>query len=115
MIRDGPEEELIEELALISEIRNVLKNILKEAKGQQVRLIQHFFEEIFIYFFTTFEQIVNRAARERLEYDWSDKKDAFEIDTLNSALNNKSTTVLFKPGATRYMNESVALVWLGLS
>lgn len=49
--------------------------------------------------------MANRAARERLEYDWSDKKDAFEIDTLNSGLTNRSTTILFKPGATRHMNE----------
>lgn len=47
----------------------------------------------------------NRTARERLEYDWSDKKDASEIDAINCGLNNTSTTVYFKPGATRFMDE----------
>lgn len=47
----------------------------------------------------------NVAARERLEYDWSDKKDAFEIETVNCRLNNKSTTSLLRPGATRFLDE----------
>lgn len=45
------------------------------------------------------------AGRERLEYDWSDKKDAFEIETVNCRLNNKSTTSLLRPGATRFLDE----------
>lgn len=51
------------------------------------------------------QQSQNRAARERLEFDWSDKKDAAEIDALNAGLNNRSTTKLFKHGATRFINE----------
>lgn len=50
-------------------------------------------------------QVENRTARERLEYDWSDKKDAAELTALNCLLNNSSTTVLFRPGAVRYMDE----------
>lgn len=68
----------------MSEIRDVLTRTLKDITAQQVE---------------------NRTARERLEYDWSDKKDALEIDTINCGLNNTSTTVLFKPGATRYLDE----------
>lgn len=86
MIRDGPEEELIEELALISEIRNVLNRLLQEVDAQQAE---------------------NKAAQERLEHDWSNKKEAYEIDSLNSSLKNSSATILFKPGATRYMDEFV--------
>lgn len=40
-----------------------------------------------------------------MEYDWSDKKDAAEITARNCQLNNASTTVLFRPGATRYQDE----------
>lgn len=40
-----------------------------------------------------------------MEYDWSDKKEAHEIEAINCHLTNKSTTTLFKPGATRYPNE----------
>lgn len=84
MIRDRPEEELIEEIALISEIRNVLNATLNDINAQQND---------------------NRAARERLECDWSDKLHAYEIDSRNTALNNKSHEKLFKPGATRFMDE----------
>lgn len=83
LIRDGPEEELIEEIALISEIRNVLNSTLNDINTQQNE---------------------NRAARERLECDWSDKMHAYEIDARNTALNNKSHEKLFKPGATRFMD-----------
>lgn len=74
----------MEEIALISEIRNVLRNLQKEVEAQQDQ---------------------NRAARQRLEADWSDKKHAYGIDSINSSLNNKSATVLFRPGATRYLDE----------
>lgn len=83
LIRDGPEEELIEEIALISEIRNVFHTTLNDINAQQSE---------------------NRAAREHLESDWSDKMHAYEIDSRNSALNNKSHEILFKPGATRFMD-----------
>lgn len=76
--------ELIEELALIAEIRNVYNATLHEINGQQGE---------------------NRAARERLESDWSDKKCAYDIDSVSGALNNKSRDTLFAPGATRFMNE----------
>lgn len=84
LIRDNPDEELVEEIALISEIRNVLRNLQKEVEAQQDQ---------------------NRAARQRLEADWSDKKHAYGIDSINSSLNNKSATILFRPGATRYLDE----------
>lgn len=84
LVRDVPEEELIKEVAMISEINDLFQRTLNDISQQQIE---------------------NRTARERLEYDWSDKKDASEITSRNCALNNTSTTVLFKPGATRYMDE----------
>lgn len=93
LIRDVPDEELIEEIALISEIRNVLNNMLKEVNAQQDQ---------------------NRAAKQRLEADWSDKKHAYGIETINSSLNNKSTLTLFRPGATRFLDElsNYAVFWV---
>lgn len=51
------------------------------------------------------QQEENRAARQRLEMDWSDKKHAYEIDSINSGLNDMSRDTLFKPGATRFMDK----------
>lgn len=89
LIRDEPEEELIEEIALISEIRNVLQQTLANVEMQQKD---------------------NIAARERLEFDWSDKKDAFEIEMVNCRLDNKSRTSLFRPGATISLEKYVELL-----
>lgn len=86
LIRDAPEEQLIRELALIYEIRQILEKTLKDIEAQQ--------EE-------------NRAIKLQMEHDWSNKKDAYEIETVNCGLNNSSRTTLFKPGATRYPAESV--------
>lgn len=84
LIRDRPEEELVRELALIHEIKLLLEKTLKAIEEQQ--------EE-------------NRAIKLQMEHDWSNKKDAHEIETVNCGLRNTSTTTLFKPGATRYPTE----------
>ena len=36
-----------------------------------------------------------------MEYDWSDKKEAYEIETYCIGLNNKSPSIQYKPGAAR--------------
>lgn len=79
-MRDVPEEELVNELALLAEIRQLLKKTLEDFEQQQVE---------------------NRTARERLEYDWSDKKEAYEIDSINVGLDNNSKIIMFRPGAVR--------------
>ncbi|XP_030376712.1 tektin-4 [Scaptodrosophila lebanonensis] len=87
LVRDQTEEELVNELALIAEIRRLLKKTLEDFEAQQVE---------------------NRTARQRLEYDWSDKKEAYEIDTINLSLNNYSKTILFRPGAIRQPPEQAS-------
>ncbi|XP_059220826.1 tektin-4 isoform X2 [Stomoxys calcitrans] len=87
LVRDAPEEELINELALIAEIRQLLKKTLEDFEQQQVE---------------------NRSARQRLEYDWSDKKEAYEMDSANAHLQNKSTTIMFRPGAVRQPPEQAS-------
>jgi tektin-4 len=80
LVRDEPEVELIKEISLISEIKRQLNQSLKDMQAQQM---------------------ANQAARERLEYDWSDKKEAYENEAINCNLTNTSSTTLFKPGAVR--------------
>lgn len=84
LVRDNPEEELINEISMIAEIQGLFNMTLNDITQQQIE---------------------NRTARERLEYDWSDKKDASEIDAINCGLKNNSTTILFKPGSVRHLNE----------
>lgn len=91
LVRDQAEEELVKELALIAEIRRLLKKTLEDFEQQQIE---------------------NRTARQRLEYDWSDKKEAYEIDGVNVNLNNNSKTIMFRPGAIRQPPEQASeLYW----
>ncbi|KAH8279756.1 hypothetical protein KR054_004259 [Drosophila jambulina] len=87
LVRDQVEEELVNELSLIAEIRRLMQKTLEDFEMQQVE---------------------NRTARQRLEYDWSDKKEAYEIDTLNMGLNNLSRTIMFRPGAVRQPPEQAS-------
>jgi tektin-4 len=84
LVRDEPEEELIKEKALISEIRALFKKTLADIEAQQCE---------------------NRTNKERMEFDWSDKKDAHENDSRNSHLNNRAPAIMFKQGATRFPSE----------
>lgn len=84
LVRDEPEEELIREKALIAEIRALFKKTLADIESQQSE---------------------NRTNKERLEFDWSDKKDAHENDSRNSQLNNKAAAIMYKAGATRFPSE----------
>lgn len=80
LVRDTSEEELVNELALIAEIKRQLQKILQDFEAQQQE---------------------NRSAKKRLEFDWSDKQEAYDIDTINLGLNNHSRTVMFHVGAIR--------------
>jgi tektin-4 len=51
----------------------------------------------------------NKAIKQCLEMDWSDKKETYEVEAINAGLNNTSTTLLFKPGATRFPDGYVNL------
>ncbi|KAJ8939757.1 hypothetical protein NQ318_004171 [Aromia moschata] len=84
LVRDEVEDELIKELALCSEIRDIFSRTLKDIEIQ--------LEE-------------DKTAKQRLEVDWSDKTVSHDIDSINVALNNRSTTLLFKPGAVCFPDE----------
>lgn len=84
MVRDEVEEGLMKELGLCAELRELFARTLRDVELQLVE---------------------NKAAKSRLELDWSDKQQAFDMESVNVALNNRSTTLLFKPGATRFPEE----------
>lgn len=84
LCRDDVEEELIKELALTAEIRDQFNRTLKDVEAQLVE---------------------DKTAKQRLEYDWSDKKEANELEALNVSLNNRSNILMFKPGATIFPEE----------
>lgn len=84
LVRDEVEEELIKELALCAEIRDLFNRTLGD--------LSHMIVE-------------QKAAKQRLESDWSDKKAAFETEALAVGLNNRSTVIMFKPGSTRYADK----------
>ncbi|KAF5269263.1 hypothetical protein FQR65_LT02564 [Abscondita terminalis] len=84
LVRDEVEEELIKEMALISEIRETFARTLKDVELQLLE---------------------DKTAKQRLEYDWCDKTIAHELESVNCALNNKSTILMFKPGSTIFPEE----------
>ncbi|CAG9797111.1 unnamed protein product [Chironomus riparius] len=91
IVRDEPEEELIKEKALISEIRLLFIKTLSEIEAQLRE---------------------NRTNKDRMEFDWSDKKDAHENDSRNCQLGNKSLAIMFKAGATRFpADQSTEIYW----
>ena len=44
----------------------------------------------------------NREEKKKLEFDWSDKKEADELDTKCAILRNEDTNKQFYPGAARF-------------
>ncbi|XP_067008025.2 tektin-4 [Anabrus simplex] len=83
LVRDQPEEELIKEVSLMSEVRDLMNRLLKQME-EQLRC--------------------NKAIKQRLEMDWSDKKECYDFESLNINLKNTSPTILFRPGATRFQD-----------
>ncbi|XP_030745690.1 tektin-4 [Sitophilus oryzae] len=91
LVRDEVEEELIKELSLCSEIRDIFSRTLKDIQTQLTE---------------------DRTAKQRLEYDWSDKQLSLEIDSLNASLDTRSTVLMFKPGAVIFPeNQSTPEFW----
>jgi len=80
---------LLQEAALIAEVGDLMSRQLKQVEEQ----LQH-----------------NKAIKQRLEMDWSDKNEAYEIEAINAGLHNSSKTLLFKPGATRFPDGYVAQI-----
>ncbi|XP_011639079.1 tektin-4 isoform X1 [Pogonomyrmex barbatus] len=80
LVRDNVEKQLTKEIALCSEIRDLLNKTYEEIEMQMVEL---------------------KAAKARLENDWSDKIHTYNIDSVCVNLSNDSPLLLWKAGATR--------------
>jgi tektin-4 len=44
----------------------------------------------------------NKAAKAKLEDDWSDKQETYNLEIKSVSLTNRSDTILFKPAAARF-------------
>ncbi|XP_078730309.1 tektin-4-like isoform X2 [Lampetra fluviatilis] len=81
LVHDGPHEQLLQEVELISSVQALLRRTLDKAK-EQIRL--------------------NRDAKQELEADWSDKHEAYAADVTCGHLNNQSA------GAARHAHAASA-------
>ncbi|KAG5315750.1 TEKT4 protein, partial [Acromyrmex insinuator] len=81
LVRDKVEEQLIKEIALCTEIRDLLRRIYEQIEMQMVEL---------------------KSAKARAENDWSDKIHTYNLDSICVNLSNDSPLLLWKAGATRF-------------
>ncbi|KAG8326340.1 hypothetical protein J6590_044327 [Homalodisca vitripennis] len=92
LVRDEAEEELIKEAALVKEVEDLIDRTIVQIEEQQER---------------------NKATKARMEDDWSDKKQSYDIEAINTNLTIKSPIILFKPGATRFPDsQSTPAGWM---
>lgn len=84
LVRDEVEVELMKERALCDEIR---QQFLQTLKDVELQLIE------------------DKTAKQRLESDWSDKKQAFELDSTGRSLTLRSSILMFKPGSVIFPGE----------
>ncbi|KAM4025809.1 tektin-4 [Anomaloglossus baeobatrachus] len=81
LVRDGPERELLREVELIRNVQDLLGRTLEQSI-QQIRQ--------------------NRDAKEKLEMDWSDKVEAYDIDDQCGRYNNQSTDIQFHHNSSKF-------------
>ncbi|XP_011149326.1 tektin-4 [Harpegnathos saltator] len=80
LVRDDVEEQLVKEIALCAEIRDLLNGILEQIKLQMVEL---------------------KTVKARLENDWSDKICAYDIESVSVNSSNDSSQIMWRAGSTR--------------
>ncbi|KAM5153090.1 tektin-4 [Mantella aurantiaca] len=80
LVRDGVELELIKEVELIRNVQELLKRTLEQTI-QQIRM--------------------NRDAKEKLEMDWSDKVEAYDMDDKCGRYSNQSTDIQFHHNSSK--------------
>lgn len=81
LVADLAEQELLKENKLVQEVRATLKNTLDSIEEQMA---------------------INKASKQKIEYDFCDKALAYTTESENLGLTTKSNTIMFKPGATKY-------------
>lgn len=86
LIRDEVETELTKEVALCSEIHDLLVRTREHIEMELTEL---------------------KTAKARMEMDWTDKTDSYTIDAENIKLTNDSRIIMWKLGATRVPAEYI--------
>ncbi|XP_064622368.1 tektin-4-like [Lineus longissimus] len=81
LVQDEVELSLLKEVEIINNVQDLLRKTIVQAENQ-------------IKF--------NRDAKQNLEMDWSDKKEADEIDSICGILRNNSTNKQFYAGAAKF-------------
>lgn len=81
LVQDDVELNLLKEVEVINNVQDLLKRTIKEAEAQVKR---------------------NRDRKQELEMDWSDKKEAEEIDAFCAGLKNGHTNKQFYAGSARF-------------
>lgn len=81
LVQDEVELSLLKEVEIINNVQDLLKKTINQSE-KQIKS--------------------NRDAKQNLEMDWSDKKEALEIDTKSGALKNHHTDKQFYPGAAKF-------------
>jgi tektin-4 len=81
LVQDDVELNLLKEVEVINNVRDLLIRTIKETDAQIKR---------------------NRDRKQELEMDWSDKKEADEIDTFCTALRNHHTSKQFFVGSAKF-------------
>jgi len=81
LVQDDVELNLLKEVEVINNVQDLLRRTIKESEYQIKR---------------------NRDEKQKLEMDWSDKKEADELDTKCVILRNEHTNKQFYPGAARF-------------
>ncbi|KAL5018557.1 hypothetical protein ScPMuIL_004279 [Solemya velum] len=81
VVQDDVELALLKEVEIINNVQDLLKKTTDQAE-KQIRL--------------------NRGAKQNLEMDWSDKKEALQTDTRSGALKNHHTEKQFYSGAAKF-------------
>jgi tektin-4 len=81
LVQDDVELNLLKEVEVINNVQDLLRRTIKESEFQIKR---------------------NRDEKQKLEMDWSDKKEADELDTKCAILRNEHTNKQFYPGAARF-------------
>ncbi|XP_063630361.1 tektin-4-like [Cydia splendana] len=88
LVRDDAEQELINEVAIVGEIRRVFTETLAKVEEQMLK---------------------NRAAKAAIELDWSDKMQSLLLDKKNLRMTPKSSLILAHPGVARWPENSTTL------
>ncbi|XP_047997831.1 tektin-4-like [Leguminivora glycinivorella] len=81
LVRDDAEQELVNEVAIVGEIRRVFTETLAKAENQMLK---------------------NKAAKAAIESDWSDKMLTLKVDKKNLRMSPESSLILAHPGVARW-------------